>query len=156
MGRTEHYRDPDAPPATRIVVAAQAFVQDDAGRILLIQRSDNGLWAPPGGAQSIGERVGDAAVRETKEETGYDVEVIGMVGVYSDPAHVIAYDNGEVRQQFALCFRARLVGGAAITSDESPQVRWVAPEQLDGLPIHPSIRLRLDDALLQQAEPAIR
>ena len=81
MGRTEHYRDPDAPPATRIVVAAQAFVQDDAGLILLIQRSDNGLWAPPGGAQSIGERVGDAAVRETKEETGYDIEAIGMVGI---------------------------------------------------------------------------
>ena len=147
MGRTEHYHDPDAPTPNSIVVAATAFVQDDQGRILLIQRSDNGLWALPGGVQEVGEYIAQTAERETREETGYDVRVTGLIGVYSDPHHVIAYDDGEVRQQFALLFRAELVGGSLSESDETPQVRWVPPEELDSVSMHPSIRLRVDRGL---------
>lgn len=143
MGRVEHYRDPGAPRANSIVVATNAFVLDDAGRVLLVRRSDNGLWAMPGGAQDIGERVAQAAERETLEETGYEIRVTGLVGIYSDPDHVIAYEDGEVRQQFAIVFRAELVGGALRTSEESPEVLWASVEQLAELDIHPSILLRL-------------
>lgn len=52
-------------------------------------------------------------VREVKEETGIDVEVVGLVGIYTDPGHVSAFGDGEVRQEFSLCFRARAVGGRA-------------------------------------------
>jgi ADP-ribose pyrophosphatase YjhB (NUDIX family) len=155
MSRTEHFHDPEAPAANRIVVAASAFVQDADGRVLLIQRSDNGLWSLPGGAQEVGEFVAQAAERETKEETGYDVKVTDLVGVYSDPNHVMAYEDGEVRQQFALLFRAELVGGEPATSDESPQVRWVDATELEQLPIHASIRLRLEHGLTQRTGPYI-
>jgi len=144
MARTEYYRDPDAPRANRIVVAAVAFVQDSDGRVLLIQRSDNDLWALPGGAQDVGETVSAAAERETLEETGYRVTVTDLIGVYSDPQHVIAYDDGEVRQQFALSFRADLVDGQLATSDETPNVAWVSRCDLDRYRIHPSIRLRIE------------
>ena len=50
----------------------------------------------------------DAAVRETAEESGITVEVTGLVGIYTDPGHVIADPRaGLVRQPFAVCFHAR-------------------------------------------------
>ncbi|MGH3994184.1 MAG: NUDIX hydrolase [Pseudonocardiaceae bacterium] len=155
MARIEHYYDPDAPPANSIVVAVTAFVLNDAGELLMIQRSDNDLWAIPGGAQDIGESIAQTVVREVREETGITVEVTGLVGVYSNPNHVIEYSDGEVRQQFSLCFRARPVGGELRTSSESTRVRWVPRDQLDALDIHPSMRLRIDHGYQHQAEPYI-
>jgi hypothetical protein len=77
----------------------------------------------------------------------HEVEVLGLTGVYSDPKHVIAYDDGEVRQQFALSFRARPVGGTLRSSDEASEVGRLAPEDLKRLDIHPSIRLRIRHGL---------
>jgi ADP-ribose pyrophosphatase YjhB (NUDIX family) len=130
-------------------------VRNDHGEVLMIERTDNGLWALPGGAQEIGESVKDATRREVQEETGIDVEITGLSGIYSDPAHVIAYDNGEVRQEFSLCFAARAVGGTLRSSSESSQARWVAPDEIDGLDIHPSMRLRIDHGLTKQDGPYI-
>jgi len=82
-------------------------------------------------------------LEKVKEETGLDVEPTGIVGVYSDPNHVIEFSDGEVRQQFSVCFTARLLGGAPATSDESTAVRFVAPAELDDLAMHPAQRLRI-------------
>lgn len=155
MGRTEHYHDPDGPRPNRIVPAAVAFVQDEHDRVLLVQRSDNGLWALPGGTQDVGEFLATTAERETLEETGYRVKVVDLIGVYSDPDHVIAYDDGEVRQQFAISFRAEPISGGLATSQETPDVKWVAPDELDAHPMHPSIRLRVDHGLARRDKPYI-
>ncbi|WP_432049533.1 NUDIX hydrolase [Verrucosispora sp. NA02020] len=155
MVRTEHYHDPNAPEANSIVVAVSVFVRDKHGRVLLIQRTDNGLWSLPGGGQEIGESVAETATRETREETGISVEVTGLVGVYSDPDHVIAYSDGEVRQQFSLCFRAVPVDGTPTPSDESSDVRWVARDELEALDIHPSTLLRITHGYEDRAEPYI-
>ena len=121
----------------------------------MIRRTDNDLWALPGGAQDFGEFVAETVVRETLEETGIRVEVTGLVGVYSNPRHVIAYSNGEVRQQFSLCFRARPVTGELTPSAESSEVRWVDLSELDPLAIHPSMRLRIDHGYENRTEPYI-
>lgn len=155
MARTEYYNDPDAPAPNSIVVAATAFVRNDNDQVLLIQRSDNGLWSIPGGGQDFGESIADTAVRETREETGIDIRVVGLVGLYTDPRHVMAYTDGEVRQQFSICFRAEPTGGQLHTSPESPAVRWVAQSELDGLEIHPSIRLRIDHGFADLDQPYI-
>jgi 8-oxo-dGTP pyrophosphatase MutT (NUDIX family) len=147
MGRREHYYVAGAPRANSIVVAVTALVRDGAGRLLLQRRADNGLWALPGGVQDVGEYVAETVVREVREETGIGVEVTGLVGVYSNPNHVVEYDDGEVRQQFSLCFRARPVGGRLAVSDESTDVRWVDPAELDRYDIHPSMRLRIGHGL---------
>jgi len=145
MGRRDYEDDPDAPAANSLVPAASAIVVDDSGRILLQRRRDNGMWALPGGAMSIGESLPECAVRETHEETGFDVEIIGIVGTYTNPRHVFAYDDGEVRQEFSICFLARPVAGQLAVSEESTDVRWFQPAEVDALPMIPSIRKRVND-----------
>jgi 8-oxo-dGTP pyrophosphatase MutT (NUDIX family) len=155
VARVEHYDDPDAPEPNSLVPAASAVVTNDTGDILMQRRADNNLWALPGGAMDFGETIGQTAVREVHEETGYDVEIEGLVGIYTDPSHVIEYTDGEVRQQFNICFAARLVGGTLRGSDESTDVRWVAPDRLDTLQIHHTTRLRLRHFLERRAKPYI-
>lgn len=153
MTRTDYYRDPAAPKANSIVVAVTAFVLDTDDRVLMIRRTDSGLYAIPGGAQEVGETIGQTVVREVKEETGIDVEPTELIGVYSDPEHVIAFTDGEVRQEFSICFRARPVRGELRTSDESSEVLWVDRADLAGLDIHPSIRLRVEHGYANRGRP---
>ena len=153
MPKRDYYDDPAAPAANSLVVAVAAVVLDDTGRVLMIQRTDNDLWAIPGGAQDVGETTTAAAVREVREETGLDIEITGLVGIYSDPRHVIAYDDGEVRQEFSICFRARPISGQLAPSSESQHVHWVEPGRLDELKIHRSVRLRIDHGLQEGNEP---
>lgn len=144
MARIDYFNDPLAPKANSVVPSVTAVVTDAAGRILMVHKTDNDLWALPGGGMDLGESIADAAVRETKEETGIDIEVTGLIGVYTNPRHVLAYDDGEVRQQFSLCFTTRMLGGELRTSSETSEVRFVAPADLHELNIHPSMRLRID------------
>ncbi|KJK57929.1 DNA mismatch repair protein MutT [Saccharothrix sp. ST-888] len=153
MARAEYYDDPQAPKPNSLVVAASAVVTDDSGRILLQRRGDSGNYALPGGTMDLGESLPQTAVREVREETGLEVEITGVVGTYTDPGHVIAYTDGEVRQQFNICFTARVTGGSLAISDESTDLRFVAVGQLDDLPIHHTQRLRLDHFLDHREHP---
>jgi 8-oxo-dGTP pyrophosphatase MutT (NUDIX family) len=155
MGRIDHINNPDAPAPNSVVPSTVVFVTDEVGRVLLIQRSDNGDWALPGGGHDLGERIAETAVREAKEETGLDVEVTGIVGLYTDPGHLIEYGDGEVRQQFSIAFRARVSGGHIATSSESTRVAWIGVEELDRLLINPSMRLRIAHGLANRSEPYI-
>lgn len=146
--RIDYYDDPAAPKPNSVVPAAVALVARDDGAVLLIRRSDNGNWALPGGAVEMNESVADAAIRETLEETGIQVEVTGLLGVYSDPRHVIHFtSNDEVRREFSVVLAARPVGGEPAPSAESSEVRWVAPEDLDGYKMGRAMRRRVDDYL---------
>jgi 8-oxo-dGTP pyrophosphatase MutT (NUDIX family) len=144
----DYFNDPNAPTANSVVPSVTVAVRDDRGRVLLIHKVDNNLWALPGGGHDAGESITDTAVREVREETGLDVEVVRLVGTYTNPNHVMAYDDGEVRQQFSLCFEGRWIGGQPREDGtETKEVRWVTPADLDQLNIHPSMRLRIDHAL---------
>lgn len=148
MARIDYFNDPNAPRANSVVPSVTAAIRNGADEILLIHKTDNDLWALPGGGHDAGESITDTVVREVMEETGLTVEVIRLVGTYTNPAHVMAYDDGEVRQQFSLCFECRWTGGTPREDgSETKEVRWVAPVDLDQLTIHPSMRLRIDHAL---------
>jgi ADP-ribose pyrophosphatase YjhB (NUDIX family) len=153
MGRVEYYDDPGAPAANSLVVAASAVVTDGEGRILMQRRADSGLWALPGGGMEMGDSLPGTAVREVKEETGLDIEITGLVGTYTDPRHIIAYSDGEVRRQFNVCFTARVTGGSLKISDESTELRFVAPAELDALPMHFTQKLRLEHFLAHRTAP---
>lgn len=155
MTRVDHFNDPDAPPANRLVPAASAVVVDQAGRILLHRRNDNDLWSIPGGAMEVGERIADTAAREVKEETGLEVQPETLVGIYTDPRHVVEYGDGEVRQQFSVCFACRVVGGDLAVSDESLEVGFFTPAEIETMPMHESIRLRIRHYLEHRSQPVI-
>jgi ADP-ribose pyrophosphatase YjhB (NUDIX family) len=153
--RIDYIDDPNAPRANSVVPSVVAAIEDDQGRILLVHKTDNDLWALPGGGHDIGESIRDTVVREVKEETGYDVDVTAIVGTYTNPNQVMAYDDGEVRQQFSICFAARLLGGELRASSESKEVAWVPVERIPDLDMHPSMRLRLQHSLEHRPTPFI-
>ncbi len=72
--------DPSAPEANSLVPSVNVVVSNPAGEVLLIRRSDNDSWAVPGGAIDLGESIMQAAVWETREETGIECEVTGSRG----------------------------------------------------------------------------
>lgn len=103
----------------------------------------------------LGESIGETAVREVREETGLDVKIDGIVGIYSDPRHIIEYSDGEVRQQFNICFSARLLGGHP-ASERRVERRCVhVAESLAKLPIHDTTRLRLRHFLERRSGPYV-
>lgn len=153
MARTEYYDDPDAPTPNSMVVAASAVVTNERGDILLQRRRDSGLWALPGGGMEMTESLPGAAIREVKEETGLDIEITGLVGTYTDPRHIIAYTDGEVRRQFNICFTARIIGGELAISDESIELNFCPVGELDSLPMHSTQRLRLRHFLARDRFP---
>jgi ADP-ribose pyrophosphatase YjhB (NUDIX family) len=152
--RIDYYDDPAAPKANSLVPSVNVVVVNEAGGILLIRRSDNDNWALPGGAMDLGESLPDAGIRETLEETGISVEITGLVGIYTDPRHVILYtSNGEARQEFSVVFTARPVGGQPTPSDESREVVWVPPSDIQQLTMDRSMRMRLEHYLGQGETP---
>lgn len=155
MSRTDYFNDPSAPKANSIVPAVTAFVVNDADEILMERRSDNGRWGMPGGVQEIGENISGTVAREVFEETGILVEVIGLVGIFTDPGHVIAFSDGEVRQEFSLCFRARPIGGDIKVSSESFEVRWVPRAEVESLDMSPTTRLRIEEGFRGSPVPRI-
>jgi ADP-ribose pyrophosphatase YjhB (NUDIX family) len=147
MGRTDYHNDPNAPAANSLVPAASAVVTDDTGQIVLHRRTDNDLWALPGGTMELGESLADTVIREVREETGLEVTLDYIVGVYSDPSHVFAYTNGEVRQEYSVCVACRITGGSLAVSDESTQLAKFTANDIEELPMHERIRVRILDFL---------
>ncbi|WP_433525575.1 NUDIX domain-containing protein [Nocardia pseudovaccinii] len=145
MARRDYENDPNAPKANSLVPAASVVVVNDTGQILLQRRVDNEMWALPGGKMELGESLAGCGIRETKEETGIDIEITGIVGTYTNPDHVFAYDNGEVRQEFSICLLGRPLSGTIRVSDESTEVAWFDTGEIDTLPMVASIRKRIDD-----------
>jgi 8-oxo-dGTP pyrophosphatase MutT (NUDIX family) len=97
-----------------------------------------------------------AAVRETKEESGIDCEITGLVGIYTDPNHVILYtSNGEARQEFSIVLTGRPVGGELTPSSESSEVRWVPASDIDSYAMDRSMRIRIGHFLERQDSPVL-
>jgi ADP-ribose pyrophosphatase YjhB (NUDIX family) len=114
----------DANTAVRVGVGV--IVKDGSGRILLEKRSDCGLWGLPGGKIEPGESIVAAAVREVREETGLDIRIRRLLGVYSEPSdRIVTYpDNGDVVHLIDILLEAGIVSGQISRSEESEEVRF--------------------------------
>jgi 8-oxo-dGTP pyrophosphatase MutT (NUDIX family) len=89
-------------------------------------------------------------VRETREETGIDCEVTGLVGIYTDPRHVMLYtSDGEARQEFSIVLTGRATGGEPTRSE----VRWVPRVELGGYAMDRSMRLWIGHYLEGRTAP---
>lgn len=144
---------PKTDPTNIRPAGACAIVFDNKGRVLLHRRSDNGQWVIPGGAIEKNETAEAAALRETKEETGYDVSARRLVGVYSIPKDTtIQYPDGNVTVWVVIMFECDIIGGKPELSDETLAVGWFPPDKFPEN-MRPAHVIRIRDAL-QKREAA--
>lgn len=131
-----------------ILAYAAALIRDDEGRLLFQRRTDFDWWGLPGGVLEIGETFGECVVREAEEETGWRVQPVRLVGIYTSPDYDVLYPNGDQVQQFSAAYECRIVGGASrpdgaeatahrfFAADELPALhvpRWYGDMARDGL-----------------------
>jgi ADP-ribose pyrophosphatase YjhB (NUDIX family) len=136
--------------------AADAVVFDERGRVLLQRRADFGVWGLPGGAVEVGETLERAVRREVKEETGLDVEVVRLVGAYSEPGQTtVRYPSGDVVHYVSLTFECRVVGGRPQTDAESTAQAWFAPDVLPADVMAEHVE-RVRDAVARRAAAFVR
>lgn len=97
-------------PSLHLRAVAGVLALDAAGGVLLVRRADDGTWGLPGGGVEPGETWLEAARRECREETGWDVDVTSLFGVYSDPAtQTFTYSDGRQVQFVGVVFVAKAV-----------------------------------------------
>lgn len=124
-------------------VSVAGIVVDDQDRVLVIQRRDNGHWEPPGGVLELDETPEEGAQREVREETGMEVDVERLTGVYKNMPRGIV----------ALVFRCSAKAGTPCRTSESVEVRWAVRHELDDI-MDPAYVVRVEDAF--RSEPAVR
>ena len=148
---------PAPDPAKTRRTAADAVVFDDAGRILLQHRTDFDMWGLPGGSVETGETLAESVVREVKEESGLDVEVVRLIGAYSAPDDTTTrYPDGNVVHYVSLTFECRVTGGELRPQrGESKAVRFFHPGQLP-TPLLREHGPRIQDALARQPAAFVR
>ncbi|MFH9794064.1 NUDIX hydrolase [Streptomyces virginiae] len=125
------------------VSVAGAVLRED-GRLLAIRRADNGTWELPGGILELAEAPEAGVRREVLEETGIEVQVQELTGVYKNTTRGIV----------ALVFRCKPAGGAERTSEESTAVAWLTPDEV-AAQMSEVYAIRLLDAL-DNAGPHVR
>lgn len=134
------------------VPAVAVMIRDEAGRLLLVRNADTGEWQTVGGAMDPDEEPADAALREAFEETGLEVTLTGIIGVYGGPEFCLTYPNGDVVAYVGISFAARVVGGEERPcEDEVDGLVWVDAETARGLPLVAYTRRLVDDAFADDA-----
>jgi 8-oxo-dGTP pyrophosphatase MutT (NUDIX family) len=139
-----------------LTAGTAAIVFDGRQRILLTRRSDNGRWCLPGGMMEAGESAAESCIREVREETGLDVRIVRLIGIYTSPDIVLEYADGNRRQPVAMCFEATIIGGALTLSDETTEFGWFTPEESSHLDVVEHHRQRIVDAAERRVEAFVR
>jgi len=115
-------------------VGASALIYDeDRERILMTQREDNHRWCLPGGGMDPGESAAETCVREVLEETGLEVEVTRLVGVYTSPDMLVEYSDGTKVQPVTFSFEAEIIGGELGLSNETIDFGWYTVAEIEAM-----------------------
>jgi len=149
-----------APRAARqgqLRLGCSAVLLDETGQqVLLTRRRDNGQWCLPGGRVDAGESVTETIEREVFEETGLQVRVRRLTGVYSDPDQLIIYPDGNRVHMIVLTFLVERLAGEIGLSDETTDIRFVPLEEALQMNLFHDHVTQLRDALASQEAAFIR
>ncbi len=124
------------------IVTAGAIVMNDQKEILLIKGPPRG-WEPPGGRVELGESIRDAAIRETKEESGMDIEIINFCGIFQDVRNSVC----------STLFVGKPIGGEPTTSAESLEVGFFPLNEALEMVTWISFRERIEYCLKPELQP---
>ncbi len=114
-------------------VGCDVFVTDARARVLLVRRRDNGCWALPGGCQDLGETPAECARRECREETGFEVAVSRMLGVFSSRRYEHVNYPWKDHEFTHLLFAGEITGGRATPSTETSAAEFFEEHALPPL-----------------------
>ena len=130
----------------RLGVGCSASIFDsEKERVLLVRRADNGKWAVPGGYMSAGESFSEACKREVLEETGLEVSVNRLIGVYTSPNLLLEYPDGNKWQLVVLHFEAAFASGELTPSEETTEFGFFSLAEISGLDMNGLDRKRVLD-----------
>jgi 8-oxo-dGTP diphosphatase len=118
----------------KLVVVALVFVVKDDAVLLVKQNYGKRYWSLPGGMVESGESVDQAAIREVKEETGLDIRVKRVVGLYSKPS----------KDALAITFEGEVTSGNLKPSNEISDCRYFQFDRLPQ-PVRDHLRDRIND-----------
>jgi mutator protein MutT len=117
-------------PSQPIVGVGAIIVQE--GKILLVKRGSEpgkGKWSVPGGLVELGEKLGKAVVREVREETNLDVEVVRLIDAVDN---IIRDSNGKLQFHFVIIdYLTKLKGGTLQSNSDVLDTRWVRIEEAE-------------------------
>ena len=138
-------------------VGCSAQIADPLGqKVLLTRRTDNGRWCLPGGRLDPGENVAETCAREVLEETGLEVQVNHLIGVYSNPHMLLAYNEQDQYQLISFHFSATVTEGELGLSDETTEVGFFTPAEITELDLMEHHEQRIVDGLAAQKEAFFR
>ncbi len=140
-----------------IRVGCSAIIFDQQReKVLLTRREDNNQWCLPGGGMEPGESASEACIREVEEETGLQVTINRLIGVYTTPHELIVYQDGNKFQLVALCFEAEIVDGELRLSCETTEYGYFSYQEIQKLDLLLNHRQRIKDAYSGEATTFIR
>ena len=140
-------------PQTTPKIAVNSIVFNGQGEVLLAKRRDNGLWCIPGGHVDLDETLAQACLRELREETGLQGEVMRLVGIYSDTQNSLHIAQGSEWHTVRVSFLCRVTGGKLAESEETSEIGYFNPDRLP--PLITDHGRRIADARLNKAEAVI-
>lgn len=140
----------------QIRLGCSAAILDEDRRILLTRRMDNGQWCLPGGRMESGESAAEACEREVFEETGLNVRVKRLVGVYSHPDQLVVYPDGKKAHIVALHFEAEITSGELGLSNETTDFGYFTLQQIEGLEMLGRHKERIMDTLENHPDALIK
>lgn len=138
---------------TELRACCGVVVLDEQDRVLLMRRTGEGTWGLPGGGVEVGETWQQAARRECREETGWDIDLHGLLGLYSDPAtQTHRYPSGRAIHCVGAVFLASPRGRTATPDGEATELDWFPLDRLPAPLFAPDIPV-LRDAARRQDGP---
>lgn len=135
-------------PSPVHIIAVAGMVEDGKGNVLLIKSNHRKIWEFPGGQVESGENLEEALKREVKEESGVNISVRCLVGLYSNIQKTTWYDGiTKNPTKLTIDFICDYVSGDLMTSAESSEVIWCPREKAVDMINHPIFKMRMKNLL---------